>query len=271
VVSAVEAIGRLGDEVPSEEAVRRFAAEAAKSVPEAVPGGVQEAPQVNAAPGALATASGRGRTRRLSPALVTAAAAVVVLMFASAGVAYAANGAVPGDTLYGLDLALEKIGVGAGGLTERLTEASELVAIGRAQQGLDLAGKAISESATGDEALHAAAEALRSAAETALGSQSLGSPEELGEIAEKLRSMASGDKSAEELGRAVEDLTGTLGEDSAPGGSDSPGGPDNDPGQGKGGAGETDSGSDAGQSDIDSSATASAGADGSSGGDGQPH
>jgi hypothetical protein len=39
------------------------------------------------------------------------------------GVAVAANRAAPGDALYGIDRALEKIGIGAGGAQERLAGA----------------------------------------------------------------------------------------------------------------------------------------------------
>ncbi len=75
---------------------------------------------------------GRLRTRA---AAVTAA---LVLMFGGlGGAAYAANGAAPGDLLYGLDRALEAVGIGNGASTERLEEVKELVEQGHADHGLE--------------------------------------------------------------------------------------------------------------------------------------
>ncbi len=237
---AMEALGRLAESVPVEDDVQRFAAQAARSVP--VEG--RRPARFGAAAGGTAGAA-RARRRRLRPALAATAAAVVVVMSASAGVAYAADGAVPGDTLYGVDLALEKVGIGDGGLKERLTEASQLVARGRTQDGLDLAGNAISKSATGDRAMLMVAESLRVAAQAAAKNQGARTPEELKQIAEKLRLMASGEKSAEELGRAVEDLAGSLQSKDGSGGAGGSGGTGNDAGQGQGdssGGGGTDGG-----------------------------
>ena len=162
-------------------------------------------------------------------------------------------------------LLLEKVGVGNGGLRERLTEAGQLVARGRAQEGLDLASKAVSESAPGDQLLLSAAEALRTAAEVAVRNQGLSSPEVLERIAEKLRLMASGDKSAEELGRAVDDLTGSLGQAGANGGPDASGGPA-EAGQGNqdGAPAGTDGGSGEGQQDSGSDDGGSGGGTGTS-------
>lgn len=52
----------------------------------------------------------------------TAAAATLVMLVSTTGMAWAADGAVPGDWYYGLDRALESIGIGAGGAAERLQE-----------------------------------------------------------------------------------------------------------------------------------------------------
>ena len=65
---------------------------------------------------------------RLVPRIATAAAALILLVTMSGGMAYAANGAKPGDLLYGLDLAFEAIGIGDGGAEERLAETIALVA-----------------------------------------------------------------------------------------------------------------------------------------------
>ena len=65
---------------------------------------------------------------RLTRRVAMAVAALFVLVTMSSGLAYAANGAGPGDLLYGLDLALETIGIGDGGTDERLAETPALVA-----------------------------------------------------------------------------------------------------------------------------------------------
>ena len=271
LVSAVRVLGRFGESAPPEDEVRHFAAEAARSVSS----GAKAGARLGAVRSTSGVGSNRRRKRRLRPALVATAMAVVLVMSASAGVAYAADGAVPGDTLYGLDLALEKVRIGDGGLGERLTEAGQLVRKGRPQEGLDLAGKAISESAPEDEDLLASAEALLAAAEAAVRNQRLYSQDVLEGIAEKLRMMASGEKSAEQLGRAVDDLTGSLGEAGSHGGSDDPGGPANGSGQGEdAGPGGTDSGSEVDQKDNGAAKEPPSGAgpgeNDSPGGEGQP-
>lgn len=215
--SVVEALRRVGGPAPSEAEVQRFAAEAAKLVP-ATPD--RTALRDSRVP----DVSGR-RSSRLGLRLAAAAAALVVMLSAFGGMAYAANSAVPGDTLYGLDLALEKIEIGAGGLKERLTEAGQLVERGRVQEGLDLAGDAISRSAGGDEDLRAAAEALRAAAYAVANNQDLQSPEGRASVAERLRWMASVEPTAKEFSQAVQDLAGALAPGSQTGG---------DAGQGQG-------------------------------------
>jgi hypothetical protein len=75
-----------------------------------------------------------GRLRRRA---ATTAAAVVLAFSGLGGVAYAANGAAPGDFLYGLDRALETVGFGNGGSAERLAEVKALVEAGNAGQGLE--------------------------------------------------------------------------------------------------------------------------------------
>ncbi len=56
-------------------------------------------------------------------------AALVMLVAVTGGLAYEANGAKPGDLLYGLDRAIEAIGIGDGGSDERLAEAFALAAL----------------------------------------------------------------------------------------------------------------------------------------------
>ncbi|REK12862.1 MAG: hypothetical protein DWQ40_10430, partial [Actinobacteria bacterium] len=56
----------------------------------------------------------------------TAVFASIAVIFALSGIAVAADTSIPGDALYGLDIAMEKIGIGAGSMDERLLEAEKL-------------------------------------------------------------------------------------------------------------------------------------------------
>jgi hypothetical protein len=69
----------------------------------------------------------RRHSIRLAP---VAAALSGVLVMGMTSVAMAADGAAPGDFLYGVDRALEKMGVGDGGIHERITEAGVLMVHG---------------------------------------------------------------------------------------------------------------------------------------------
>jgi hypothetical protein len=86
----------------------------------------------------------------------------VLLTFTFAGVATASNDAAPGDALYAIDLALERIGVGAGDVEERLDEANALLASGETHLALAHAAKAIDLSAE-DSAQTAALEEAKAA------------------------------------------------------------------------------------------------------------
>jgi hypothetical protein len=100
----------------------------------------------------------------LSTALGKVLAASVALAAATGGVAVVADSAVPGDALYGIDRAAEKIGVGNGGAAERVEEARALLDVDL-PAAVETAGEAVA--ANGDEAsaeaLVAAAEQVRSA------------------------------------------------------------------------------------------------------------
>ena len=79
----------------------------------------------------------------LAPRLATVGLAVL-LMSGTAGAALAADGAVPGDALYGLDRALERVGVGSGSTGERLDEAIVLAAQDRSDEAVEHAIEALS-------------------------------------------------------------------------------------------------------------------------------
>lgn len=198
----VQALGQAAEAAPSEEEVQRFASQAAASVPLGAGGSESRSSRAG---GALLV-----RRRRLIMRLAGASAAVLVALSAFGGFAYAADGSIPGDSLYGVDLALEKIGIGDGGVRERLNEASQLVERGRAQEGIDLASDAIAESAPDDAGVLSATNALRAAGEAAIRNQNLQTTEELDQAAERLRMMAAEEKTTDELGQAAEELAGSL-------------------------------------------------------------
>ncbi|MGB7860711.1 MAG: hypothetical protein WBM90_09460, partial [Acidimicrobiia bacterium] len=72
------------------------------------------------------------------------------------GVAIAADGAVPGDPLYPLDMNLEQLGIGDGGETERIAESEILMARGDEDEAMTLLGEylEILDSAGNTEAIN---------------------------------------------------------------------------------------------------------------------
>ncbi len=115
---------------------------------------------------AVASSGFAMRPRSLRTRLAVVMASMMALLLATAGVGLAADDAMPGDPLYGLDRALENFGVGDGMAEERLTEAVGLFESG--QVGLALGHAAVTvatlpeqaEGKTAKEALDDAAELL---------------------------------------------------------------------------------------------------------------
>jgi len=100
---------------------------------------------------------GLSLTPRLAPAAVAA-----ILLFAMSGVAVASNSAVPGDALYGIDRALESIGIGNGGAAERIEEAGVLTENGDGAEALELLADTFDvESSEASEALRRASDRIR--------------------------------------------------------------------------------------------------------------
>ncbi len=119
------------------------------------------------------------RPRRLRRRLAVIVASMMALLLATAGVGLAADDAMPGDPLYGLDRALENFGVGDGMAKERLTEAAGLFESG--QVGLALGHAAVSVATLPEQAEgKTAQEALDDAA--ALLDDNERAPEEVGEL-----------------------------------------------------------------------------------------
>jgi hypothetical protein len=127
------------------------------------------------------------RKRRLA----TAVSAAVLLIGGASGLAWAANSSAPGDALYGLDRTLERVGIGRGGVAERLQEVRGLVEVGDVPGGLSHAGELVGEVAQGatSDASYAA-EALRAAATRVASQGSEASAEVRNQVADLLTYLA---------------------------------------------------------------------------------
>ena len=151
-----------------------------------------------------------------SSKLMIAISVAIVAILAFTGVAYGANGAAPGDTLYGLDRSLEKAGIGDGGVKERLSEAGDLMDQGRIDEGLKHAAEALAEEQDDldedddgeltEEQRLGREEALLAAAEAVLAGGSEQSLEVRTRVAGKLRWMATTELTGKEYGQAVSAL-----------------------------------------------------------------
>jgi hypothetical protein len=155
LVPFVDALRAQGVRTPSDAAIDRFAAEAAAI----------------ARSGLMTRATGsNGRflssLPRLRPQLAVALATIVFLA-GMTGVAAAADGAAPGDALYALDRALERIGIGDSGVEERLEEAAQLVADGDPERALEHATEAFDEAAEAGQDMAAVNEARDAIADAA--------------------------------------------------------------------------------------------------------
>ena len=140
---------------PSDERVADFAARAAALTREQMP--------------ETKSASNPVRRRKALAAIQERLAVVAVAMFVlvgMSGLAVAADAAAPGDALYGIDRALERIGINDGDAEERIAEAGALASRGQVTEAIDHAATAIDDTANDDTAASGsqAATALREAA-----------------------------------------------------------------------------------------------------------
>lgn len=203
---------------PTDEAVTRFASEAA-SVARSTTGGSLLTPSPPAR-----------RSRFLIPVIQRGLAtglAGVLLVSGLAGVAVASDEAAPGDFLYGLDRALESLGVGAGGAPERLSEAWALFergqvaeAVRHASQAVDVVGGPDPAALPSTEASNAA-DALRSAAgRIGTGSDNATSLEVKAAVAAMLTEMAAmledPDLEGKDFGQNVAEIARSIGTDNTP-------------------------------------------------------
>ena len=214
-------------EAPSEETISRLAAEAAEiardSAPERVGSSLQPRSSHRSSMGSL-----RRRLATLAAALLAFAAMT--------GIAFAADGAAPGDTLYGIDRALEQIGINDGATSERIDEAKALAARGQVPDAFrHLADSVESEDGNSVE-MREAADALKAAAENVRnGSADSESQDVRDSVAKMLEKMAdmSGDPEFDRttFGREVAAMARLIGRENGAGnGPPEDAGPPDEPG-----------------------------------------
>ncbi len=124
-------------------------------------------------PSSLTPGNGTDRSKRRRRVAVrgrwaVAVSSILILTGSTTGVAWAANGAKPGDLLYGIDRALEAIGINDGGGAERIAEIRALFDSGEIAPGLTQAAEVVPEMSGGasPEDQAQASAALEAAAET---------------------------------------------------------------------------------------------------------
>lgn len=191
-----------------------------------------------------------GLRRRLAGGLAAA-----VLLSGMTGVAVAADGARPGDALYGLDRALEAIGIGDGGPVERIEEARKLLEEGELSTAIGQMADAVDAEAAQDAGFSPeaakASDALRGAAENVRSGQGSQHSEDVrGAVAAMLSEIAVMLEAEEfdgaALGARIAEMARALGttdgEDSSPGPAENTGpssrGQSGNAGQERGSSGE---------------------------------
>lgn len=139
---------------------------------------------------------------KMKTKLIVAFGAMVALLAGFSSAAYAANGAAPGDTLYGFDCALENVGIGDGGLQERLAEAAHLAECGLVNECLNHAALAIRNQAGLEEG--GPADAALVAAANAVQATNQGESTEIrNRVAEMVQWMATNQAHSEGYGQGV--------------------------------------------------------------------
>ena len=178
--SFFEALRATGADAPDPEVAERhiaMAAEAARLSPDRLPLRDRIAHRSN---------TWRRRTvftSFISTVLAKVLAASVALAAVAGGVGAVANSAAPGDPLYGIDTALERVHLFDGGAVERLQEAQRLADENRFAAALEHAGQALaradlmrSQAQAQSQELEHASLALREAAQAMSGDQAAEAP-----------------------------------------------------------------------------------------------
>jgi hypothetical protein len=211
--------------LPSDHLVDRVAAEAAA---------LAMAGRATDVTGTKVSPPSRRRWPALSPRVAVAALSVVMAV-GMTGVAAAADSAAPGDPLYGLDRALERVGIGAGSGGERLEEADQLLTEGQPLQALEHAAEAVD----GDAAASAALDIAIDRVETAANENSTAVQEKVEALLAYMSENIGADRGVDgrEFGQGIADIARGIAPASEPGGpvpADSPApGRQNQPDQGE--------------------------------------
>lgn len=176
----------------------------------------------------VAIRQGRPLFIALRRRVATVTAAAVVFFGGTSGLALAADGAKPGDALYGIDRAFEAIGIGAGAEQERLSEAEALVEVGEIQLGLEHAAETLEENQSNGTR---AAEALREAAARVRDGGAVQSAATREGVAGLLAYLSehTGDVDGAEVAELAQQIGGPGNRPSAPGSPETPGPPDDVP------------------------------------------
>jgi hypothetical protein len=153
--SVLAAVHVVEPTAPSDERVAEFSSKAAALTRD-------HTPETKSGPSPV-------RRRRALATLQDRLAVVAVAMFVlvgMSGLAVAADAAAPGDALYGIDRALERIGINDGAAGERIAEAGALASRGQVTEAIGHAASAIEDPTNDDDAtsVSQAATALREAA-----------------------------------------------------------------------------------------------------------
>ena len=135
----IEALRSYRTVAPSIDALERVSVQAAA---------IARSSQYEPSDLALRGSERPGRRRLTGSRRVAIAAIAAVVLIAMSGVAVAANGAAPGHPLYGVDLLLEKLGIGSGEETERIEEADTLLNSGDPDAAFILLGEYLEQLAT---------------------------------------------------------------------------------------------------------------------------
>lgn len=220
---ALAALHAEQPEAPSEETLSRMAAEAAEIARSSAP------EHLGAAPAPRKPHRGfKGSLRRK---LATLAAAMFTFA-GMTGIAFAADGAAPGDTLYGVDRALEQIGVNDGATAERIDEAKALVERGQVPEAFQHLADSV-ESEEGDSVeIREAADALKAAAANVRTKRDSSESQAVRDsVAEMLDEMTRTEFDGATFGQRVAELARLFGSENGVGdGPPEDAGPPEDPG-----------------------------------------
>jgi hypothetical protein len=187
---------------PTEDQIAAFASQAAEIAKQGKP---------TVTPLATTTPR-RSRFRALKYKLATGMAAVLMLS-GMTGVAVASDEAAPGDALYGIDRALENIGINDGGAAERIAEAQSLFDAGLVGEALEHSAEAFEDDETATEAVNALMEA---AARVAESGNAEGTLEGVSDLLEAMAEADKGQTFGELVSDMARDIKGVAPDDAGP-------------------------------------------------------